>query len=85
MERKAKELLAKMPEHESKTIYLSFASIFPNAKHMAMNSKIAEIERDGWIFLKASEAGLHRSSFSWGGGVDLHFIRELTKSPAAAS
>jgi hypothetical protein len=84
MERRAKELLAKMPEHDSKTIYLSFASFFPNAKRTEMNSKIAEIERDGWTFLKASEAGLHRTTFSWGGGCNLHFIRELAKSAATS-
>jgi hypothetical protein len=85
MERKAKELLAKMPEHDSKIIYLNFTSALPNAKRAAMNSKISEIEQAGWTFLKASEAGLHKTSFSWGGGLNLHFIRELTKSSAAAS
>jgi hypothetical protein len=85
MERKAKELLAKMPEHDSKIIYLNFTSALPNAKRAAMNSKISEIEQAGWTFLKASEAGLHKTSFSSGGGLNLHFIRELTKSSAAAS
>jgi hypothetical protein len=85
MEQRAKELLAKMPQHESKTIYLSFDSALPNTKRAAMNSRISEVERDGWIFLKASEVGLDKTCSSWGGGLNLHFIRESTKSSADAS
>jgi hypothetical protein len=52
-----------MPDHDSKSTYLNFTSSLPKAKRSAMNSKIAEIERDAWIFLKASEADLHGTFF----------------------
>jgi hypothetical protein len=83
MDRRAKALLVQMPEHDSTTIYLAFASALPWEKHAAMESKIAEMERNGWVFLKASESGPLKTISSWGGGLDLQFIKSLAKSPAA--
>jgi cell division protein FtsW (lipid II flippase) len=76
MERRAKALLAQMPQHEQKTVYLAFASGWYRGKGKEMEAKIIEEEKTGWTFLKASEANPFKTSLSWGGGLNLHFIRK---------
>jgi hypothetical protein len=76
MVRRAKMLLAQMPQHESKTVYLAFASGWYRGKEKEMKAKIMEEEKTGWTFLKASEANIFKTSRSWGGGLNLHFIRK---------
>ena len=76
MARREKELLAQMPRHELKTVYLAFASGWYCGKGKEVAAKISEEEKGGWAFLKASEANLFKTSLTWGGGVNLHFIRK---------
>jgi hypothetical protein len=76
MERRAKALLAQMPQHELKTLYLPFASGWRRGKEKEMKARIAEEEKDGSTFLKASGANPLRTILTWGGGVNLHFIRK---------
>ena len=81
MERRAKALLAQMPRREQKTVYLAFASGWYRGKGKEMEAKIIEEEKDGWTFLKASEANIFKTSITWGGGLNLHFIREKITPP----
>lgn len=76
MERRAKGLLAEMPQHERKTVYLAFSSAWYRGKGKEMATRIAEEENGGWIFLKASEANPLKTLFAWGGGINLEFIRK---------
>jgi hypothetical protein len=76
MERRAKMLLAQMPHHEIKTVYLAFKSGWYRGKGKETEAKIIEEEKDGWTFLKRSEANIFKTSLTWGGGIHLHFIRK---------
>jgi hypothetical protein len=76
MERRAKRLLAQMPRHDRRTVYLSFTSPGWTRKEKETDAKIAEEEQAGWTFLKATEANPLKTGFSWAGGVNLHFIRK---------
>jgi hypothetical protein len=80
MERRAKDLVGRMPQHELRTVYLAFSSGWYWGKGKEMAAKISEEEKAGWTFLKASEANMFKTSLSWGGGVNLHFIRQSTPS-----
>ncbi len=75
MNRRAEAILGQMPDREEKTVYLRFDSAWPSAKQNAMKSRIAEVEAEGWTYLKAGEAAVSRIFRSWGGGLDLHFVR----------
>lgn len=75
MHRRAKGILAQMPTHERKTVYLAFASRWYRGKGKEMKARIAEEERAGWTFLKASEASPLKTFLARGGGVNLQFIR----------
>ena len=74
-ERRARSLLAKFPDAERKSIYLPFRSAWPSVKRQEMDSRIAEMERAGWMFLRGAEASPLRTLRSWGGGMTLHFLR----------
>lgn len=76
MQERAKQILREMPHHEEQEIYLRFTSPWPSAKKRAFEAKIAEIEADGWTYLKANEAGFLRTIRSIGGGLNLHFVRK---------
>jgi Na+-transporting methylmalonyl-CoA/oxaloacetate decarboxylase gamma subunit len=79
-ERRAKGLRAAMPEAETSSIYLAFngrSSREPAAKQAAMDSQIAEMARDGWTFLRATEASPFKTLRAFGGGLNLEFIRPL--------
>lgn len=76
MARRAQALLAQMPQHESKTVYLAFASGWDRGKEKEMDAKITEEEKSGWTFLKAREANPLKTIRTWGGGVNLDFIRK---------
>jgi hypothetical protein len=79
---RAKEILSKMPEHEERVEYLSFDTPWPRAKQKAMDAKIVEMEKAGWVYLKASEANPLKTLFSLGGGLRLHFVREVSRGEA---
>ena len=74
-ERRARELLAQHPAAERTCIYVAFASAWSNAKRQQIDDQIKDMRRRGWTFLRASEANPLRTFCSWGGGVNLHFIR----------
>jgi hypothetical protein len=76
MAQRAKALLAQMPQHEQRTVYLAFASVWPSRKQKEINAKIHEEAKDGWTYLKANEASPLKTIRTWGGGVNLYFIRE---------
>jgi hypothetical protein len=75
MERQARELLAQHPGAEQTSVYLQLYSPFPWDKQREMDAKIAEMQPQGWSFLRARAASPLRTFRSWGGGLMLHFIR----------
>jgi hypothetical protein len=75
MERRARALLAQHPGAEQTSVYLELHSTFAGGKQREIDAKIAEMQPQGWTFLRAMEAGPLRTLFSWGGGLTLHFIR----------
>ena len=74
-ERRARTLLAKHPAAEQTSVYLELHSTFAGGKQREIDAKIAEMQPQGWIFLRARETHPLRTLFSWGGGLTLHFIR----------
>ena len=75
MEQRARKLLAQHPQAERTSVYIAFRSGWATGKQHEMDAKIAEMQRSGWTFLRATEASLFRTLFSWGGGLTLQFIR----------
>ena len=75
MERRARELLGQHPHAERTSVYLQFRSVRWSEKKKDHDSMIADMSAEGWTFLKASEASPVRTSFTWAGGVTMHFIR----------
>jgi hypothetical protein len=76
MERRARALLAEHPDVERTSVYLELHSTFAGGKQREIDAKIAEMQPQGWTFLRAMEASPLRTLFSWGGGLTLHFIRK---------
>jgi hypothetical protein len=81
MERRARSLLAQHPGAERKSVYLPLHSTFGAEKQKEVDAKIAEIKAQGWIFLQARAANPFRTIRSWGGGLNLHFIRTSGSVP----
>ena len=75
MERRARALLDQHPTAEQMSVYLELHSTFAGGKQREIDAKIAEMQPQGWTFLRATEANPLRTMFSWGGGLTLHFIR----------
>jgi hypothetical protein len=75
MERRARALLAEHPGAEHTSVYLELHSTFAWDKKREIDAKIAEMQPQGWTFLRAMEASPLRTIRSWGGGLTLHFIR----------
>src|SRR5262249_10213532 len=75
MEQRARALLALHPGAEQTSVYLELHSTFAGGKQREIDAKIAEMQPQGWTFLRAMEASPLRTMFSWGGGLTLHFIR----------
>jgi hypothetical protein len=75
MERQARVLLGLHPGAPQTSIYLQLYSPFPWDKQREMDTKIAEMQQQGWTYLRASSAGFLQAMGSWGGGLTLHFIR----------
>jgi hypothetical protein len=76
MERRARALQAQHPDAERTSVYLELHSTFAGGKQREIDAKIAEMQPQGWIFLRAMEACPLRTLLSWGGGLMLHFIRQ---------
>jgi hypothetical protein len=75
MNRRARSLLAGHPGAEQKSVYLELHSAWASRKQKEIDAKIAEMQPQGWAFLRASEASPLRTIRSWGGGLTLYFIR----------
>ena len=75
MERRAHALLAEHPSAEQTSVYLELHSAFARGKQREIDAKIAEMQSQGWTFLRAMEASPLRTLRSQGGGLTLHFIR----------
>ncbi len=75
MERRARELLAQNPNAEQTSVYLKLHSIFAWNKQREVDAKIAEMQPQGWTFLRLMEVNPLRTILSRGGGVTLQFIR----------
>ena len=75
MERRARALLAQHPGAEQTSVYLGLHSTFAGGKQREIDAKIAEMQPQGWTFLRAMEASPLRTMRSWGGGLTLYFIR----------
>ena len=78
MMRRAKALLQAMPNHERTTVYVTFSYTSAKGKQQEMDARISEMAKDGWVFLKAGEANPLRTLLSWGGGLNMHFIRNAS-------
>jgi hypothetical protein len=75
MEARASTLLAEHPEAEQTSVYLKLRSTFARKKQREIDAKTAQMQPQGWTFLRATAASPLRTLFSWGGGLTLHFIR----------
>lgn len=75
MERRARELLARHPGAEQTSVYLELRSTWAWNKQREVDARIAEMQPQGWTFLRAKEASPLRTICAWGGGLTLHFIR----------
>ncbi|MBL9162819.1 MAG: hypothetical protein JNL18_08815 [Planctomycetaceae bacterium] len=75
MERRPRALLAAHPDAEQTSVYLALHSAFAGGKRREIDAKIAEMQPQGWSFLRGSEANPLRTSFTRGGGLTLHFLR----------
>ncbi len=75
MDRQARELVGQNPGAEQTSVCLQLYSPFPWDKQREMDAKIAEMQQQGWTFLRASSASVFRAMRSWGGAMTLHFIR----------
>ncbi len=75
MERRARALLAAHPKAERTSIYLALRSTWMWGKQREIDDKVAEMQSQGWTFLRAREANPLRTMCSWGGGVNLQFVR----------
>ena len=71
----ADAVLARLEDPEERVEYLALGSAWPVAKRRAMESRIGEIEQEGWTWLKATSAPFKKTIRSWGGGLYLHFVR----------
>lgn len=74
MVRRARALLARYPGAEQTSVYLELHSTFAWEKQREIDAKIAEMQPQGWTFLRAVEASPLRTIRSWGGGLTLRFI-----------
>ena len=75
MERQASTLLAQHPGAEQTSVYLQLYSPFPWDRQRELDAKIAEMQPQGWTFLRARPASLLRAFRSWGGCLKVDFIR----------
>jgi len=75
MERRARKLMVEHPGAEQTTVFLQFHSVKWSEKQKAHEAMVADMAAKGWTFLRASEASLLRTSITWAGGVNMHFIR----------
>jgi hypothetical protein len=83
--RRAHAIIGRHPGAERKSVYFAFRSTFAWDIEREMDAKIAEMTRSGWAFLRATEANPFLTLRSWGGGLNLHFIRAHVAGSSGAS
>ena len=76
MQKRAAEILHTMSDPEETSCYLRFTSTRPRIKKQEIDDKISEMTKQGWVFLKLSEANPLKNFFAWGGGLIMHFVRD---------
>ena len=74
-QRRERALLTQHPGAEQTSVYLELHSTWAWQKQREIDAKIAEMQPQGWTFLRARAASPLRTMRSWGGGLTLHFIR----------
>jgi hypothetical protein len=77
MERRARVLLSKHAGADRTSVYLPLHSTWAWEKQREIDARVAEMQSEGWIFLRGMEANPLRTICSWGGGLTLQFIREI--------
>ena len=75
MESRARALIAQHPNAEQTSVYLKLNSTFAWNKQREVDAKIAEMQPQGWTFLRIMEVNPSRMIRFCGGGVTLQFIR----------
>ena len=75
MRRHLRELLTQHPHAEQTSVYVAFRSAREAERQRSMDDVIAEMDSAGWTFLRIAEANPLRTLRSWGGGLNLHFVR----------
>ena len=75
MERQARALLSQYPGAEQTSVYLQLYSPFPWDKQREMDTKKAEMQQQGWTFLRVGSPSWSDAMRSWGGALTLYFIR----------
>ncbi len=75
MEQQALAILRQYPGAEQTSVYLQLYSPFPWDKRREMDIKFAEMQQQGWTFLRASSASFFRAMLSWGVAMTLQFVR----------
>jgi hypothetical protein len=75
IERRASALLTQNPNAEQTSVYLKLHSTFAWNKQREVDAKIAEMQPQGWTFLRIMEINPSRMIRYCGGGVTLQFIR----------
>ena len=76
MQKRAAEIVHAMSDPEETSCYLRFTSTRPRLKKQEIEDKISEMTKQGWVFLKLSEANPLKTIFAWGGGLQMHFVRD---------
>ncbi len=75
METRAKKILSQIPDHQIQSVFVSFDSVFPSGKRAIMEKKIAEMENQGWVYLKSGEVNPLKTFKYQGGGLNMFFIK----------
>lgn len=76
MELRAKRILSQIANYEIKSFFVSFDSVFPSQKRAVMDKKIAEMESQGWIYLRSGEVNPLKTIKYLGGGLNMYFVRD---------
>ncbi len=75
VESRAKRFRNQYPIHERRIEYVRFDSVKRAAQKEAVRRKIDQLEAAGWVSLGVTPANPLVTIRSWGGGVNVHFIR----------
>jgi hypothetical protein len=74
MERRATELTQRFPDAEQISEVVSLCSNWSAGKQRELEARIAQMQDQGWIYLRTTAVSPLVSLRHWGGAVRLHFI-----------